>query len=166
MILVLFLFACGWIRPTEGEFLRIHIRADSNDPADQAVKLRVRDAVVRYLTPIVSGLPSVTEAKKAVESRLHELKTLAESVLRANGFSYGVEVSIKREKFPTRTYGDKTLLAGVYDAIVFSLGSGEGDNWWCVAYPDFCFATESEEVEYRSFLKDIMDKRSNYAKNV
>ena len=166
MILVLFLFACGYFRPTEGEFLRIHIRADSNDPADQAVKLRVRDAVIRYLTPVLNGIPTLERAKAAVTERLDELRALAEEVLRANGFSYGAEVAVRREKFPTKTYGDKTLLAGVYDAIVVLLGSGEGDNWWCVAYPDFCFLSEAEDVEYRSFLKDIIDDRSKYEKNV
>ena len=38
----------------ENEYLRIHIRADSNDGSAQAVKYLVRDDVVDYLTPLVA----------------------------------------------------------------------------------------------------------------
>ena len=35
-------------------YLRIHIRADSNEAEAQAVKYLVRDGIVEYLTPIVA----------------------------------------------------------------------------------------------------------------
>ena len=165
LLLLSALFAAGCARTeSTGDILRIHIRADSNDPSDQAVKLKVRDAVVTYLTPILFDLPSFESAKKAVESRLTELKDLAESVLKTNGFSYGAKVAVRREKFPTKTYGDLTLLAGVYEAIVFELGSGTGDNWWCVAYPSLCFVPHTDEVVYRSKIKEIIEKWRSHAK--
>ena len=36
------------------EYLRIHIRANSNGEVDQAVKYRVKTAVVDYLTPCIA----------------------------------------------------------------------------------------------------------------
>ena len=53
------------------------------------------------------------------------------------GQNYTSRVKICEEKFPTRSYEELTLGAGVYDAIIIELGSGEGDNWWCVAYPPY-----------------------------
>lgn len=141
----------------EKDFLRIHIRADSNDADDQAVKLKVRDVVVNYLTPVLANVSDFDGAKKTVESHLSTLKSIAEQVLRSEGFLYGATVEIRREKFPTRTYGNVTLLAGVYDAIVFNLGTGSGDNWWCVAYPTLCFTTE-QKVVYRSKIQEILDE--------
>ncbi|MBO7390523.1 MAG: stage II sporulation protein R, partial [Clostridia bacterium] len=78
------------------------------------------------------------------------------------GYDYGCRVRLGRESFPTRTYGDLTLKEGVYDAVIVELGSGEGKNWWCVAYPPLCFIaaeeTGKEEVEYRSWIADLFRK--------
>ena len=159
-LLVAFLlgaYGCAETVETE-DFLRIHIRADSNDPSDQAVKLKVRDAVVQYLTPILQDVPSKEEAKNVVKTHLTEIRSVARSVLYEYGFLYGAKVSVKKEEFPTKTYGDMTLLAGVYDAIVIELGKGSGDNWWCIAYPTFCFMPGQETVVYRSKIKELYDQ--------
>ena len=60
-------------------------------------------------------------------------------MLEARGFTYRSSVKLAVERFPTRTYGDLTLGEGYYDALIVNLGSGEGDNWWCVVYPPLCF---------------------------
>ena len=53
-------------------------------------------------------------------------------------------------------YGDLTLAEGVYDALIIELGTGTGDNWWCVLYPPLCFTSSSQDVEYRSIILDII----------
>jgi len=50
-----------------------------------------------------------------------------------------------------------TLEADYYDAFIVKLGSGEGDNWWCVMYPNLCF-NEIENVVYKSKIKEIIDR--------
>ena len=42
------------------EYLRIHIRANSNDSIDQSVKYKVKESIVEYMTPWLDG------AKKAL----------------------------------------------------------------------------------------------------
>ncbi len=136
-------------------YLRIHIRADSNEEAAQAVKYQVRDEVVALLTPIVSECRKKAEAMEAVQKNLPAVERAAEKVLRENGFSYGARASLRREEFPTRVYDGVTLTAGVYDALILELGSGKGDNWWCVVYPPLCF-TSGENVIYRSKIAEII----------
>ncbi|MDE7301218.1 MAG: stage II sporulation protein R, partial [Clostridia bacterium] len=68
---------------------------------------------------------------------------------------------IREEKFPTRVYGDLTLDEGVYDALIVELGTGTGDNWWCVIYPPLCFTAANSDVEYRSIIYDIINKFFN-----
>ena len=51
--------------------------------------------------------------------------------------------------------------ADYYDALIIRLGSGQGDNWWCVAYPPLCFvgeATDSSGVRYKSKLIELINK--------
>jgi len=157
MLFVLSLAACG----TEGERpLRLHIRANSNAEIDQNVKLTVRDEVVKFLTPLLKDADSEAEAKKIIGTNSEKLRILCEKTLNNRGFFYGAEVKICEEYFPTRSYGEVTLEAGVYDAVIINLGSGEGNNWWCVAYPPLCFGGETDDIEYCSKIWDLINSRS------
>ncbi len=141
--------------PPPAEYLRIHIRAHSNEQADQTVKYLVRDKVVEYLTPLVANCSSKEGATTAVEGKLGEVAAIAKNALREGGFSYGARAKLIRESFPTRAYGEYLLPAGEYTALVLYLGSGSGDNWWCVVYPPLCF-TGGENVVYKSKIKEII----------
>ncbi len=137
-------------------YLRVHIRADSNEPAAQEVKYLVRDEVVKFLTPAVAASKTKAEAMEAVGARLRDIERVAKSVLEKNGFSYGAKASLRREQFPTRVYEGVTLEAGVYDALILELGTGKGDNWWCVVYPPLCFTSGSAGVVYKSKIMEII----------
>ena len=152
--------ACGTKEQTAtaDAYLRVHIRADSNEAAAQAVKYKVRDAVVEFLTPTVADCTTKDTAMKKIGAKLPEIERVAERVLSENGFSYGARASLRREEFPTRIYDGATLEAGIYDALIIELGSGKGDNWWCVVYPPLCFTSGNGNVVYRSKILDIIAK--------
>ena len=142
-----------------GEYLRIHIRADSNESEAQAVKYKVRDRVVEYLTPIVAECQTKQEAMRKMQLSLRGIEKTACAVLRESGFLYGATASIETESFPTRVYGEYVLPAGEYSALILRLGSGQGDNWWCVVYPPLCFVGDGQaNVIYKSKIKEIIDK--------
>lgn len=138
------------------EYLRIHIRANSNGEADQAVKYKVRDGIVAYLTPVAASCTTKEQAIDAISERLEDVEAVAERVLRENGYSYGARASIRAEEFPTRVYDGVTLEAGIYDALIVELGTGAGDNWWCVVYPPLCFTGGNVSVTYRSKILEII----------
>ncbi len=140
------------------EYLRMHIRADSNDEEAQAVKYKVRDRVVTFLTPTVANCGNKRAAMEKLGGMLKEIEDVAEEVLLENGFSYGARASIRKEEFPTRVYEDVTLESGVYDALIIELGSGKGDNWWCVVYPPLCFGGQGADIVYKSKIREIIEK--------
>lgn len=144
--------------PTKTEYLRIHIRADSNLSIDQEVKYKVKDEVVEYLTPKIAEATSKEKAEKILTENLEGIEEVANKVLSENGFSYKAKAKINNEKFPVRVYGTLTLDEGYYDALIINLGSGKGDNWWCVVYPPLCF-TESNGTGYvyRSKIYEIIE---------
>lgn len=149
-----------WTQNTvQSEYLRIHIRADSNEESAQAVKYLVRDQIIEYLTPLVAGYQTKDQAIGGVSQNLASIERIAKKVLAQNGFSYGAKARLTRETFPTRVYGEYTLPAGEYAALMIELGSGAGDNWWCVVYPPLCFAAPSgQNVIYKSKIKEIVEK--------
>ncbi len=154
-IIILTAVACKDTAQTT-EYLRIHVRANSNLKSDQDVKMEIKDKVVEYLTPFIKNARSKEEAISAIESQKYNVKRFIDSFLFQKGFKYGSKVDVKKEEFPTRVYDDLILESGVYDAVIISLGEAKGDNWWCVVFPPLCF-TEGE-VEYRSVVVEIFNK--------
>lgn len=116
----------------EQNLVRLHIIANSDSDADQAVKLMVRDAVINEVD--CSVLTPDEAAQKAAET--------ARRVLFENGFTYGAYGEFTKMNFPVRQYRDLTLPAGEYNAVRIVLGSGSGHNWWCVLYPPLCVEDE------------------------
>ncbi len=141
------------------EFLRVHIRANSNDTIDQEVKYKVKDAIVQFLTPLLCNVTDKQSAMQIVANNLSNIESVANTVLRTEGFCYTSNASLKTEEFPTRTYQDLTLPSGVYDSLIVNLGTGTGNNWWCVVYPPLCFVNtdNSSNVTYKSKLVEIIN---------
>ncbi|MDE6201774.1 MAG: stage II sporulation protein R [Clostridiales bacterium] len=135
----------------DGELLRLHIRANSNDKADQAVKLKVRDAINAYITDNIDK-STFDEAYREIGERLDTISAIADRTLRAYGYSYGARAKLSYEYFPSRMYHDVTVPEGMYDALIVELGSGKGDNWWCVIYPPLCYG---EDFKYKSIFAEI-----------
>lgn len=145
------------------EYLRIHIRADSNEEDAQRVKYEVRDAVSEELVKVLCAPRNKEEAKRAVRAHLSSIERVADETLQKNGFTYRSTAVFKTEYFPTRVYDGVTLPAGEYEAIVLLLGSGKGDNWWCVAYPPLCFSSFGG-VAYKSLIIErIREWKERYA---
>lgn len=142
---------------TNNEYLRIHIRANSNNQVDQAVKYKVKDAVVDAMIPLIKDCTNKKQSIQTISNNIEYIENVASLTLRQNGFSYSVNAQIKTEKFPTRSYGDFTLEGGFYDALIINLGSGEGDNWWCVVYPPLCFVNGGTQVnQFKSRILEII----------
>lgn len=146
----------------DNEYLRIHIRANSNLDADQNVKYAVKDGVVEFLTPYLVDATSKEKAIEIVASLTGEIENVCNQVLREYGYDYKARASIKNEEFPTRAYDEFVLDAGFYDALIIELGTGEGNNWWCVVYPPLCFVNKFDNsiqnIKYKSKLLEIIDK--------
>ena len=161
LLLILFAFAACSPSGDNDNYLRIHIRANSNDDIDQNVKYIVKDQVVEYLTPLLAEAHTKEKAKSIVLSHKSDIEKIADNVLRRNGFSYSSEAHVTKEVFPTRSYLGFTLEAGEYEALILNLGTGEGNNWWCVVYPPLCFVggelQEGGSITYKSKIMEIIN---------
>lgn len=143
------------------ECIRIHIRANSNTDEDQAVKLKVRDAITTYLSSVLENCKSKSDARDILESEEQNLVKIANQTLYANNFTYKASIALKNEYFPDRQYDGYDFPEGYYDALIIYLGEGTGDNWWCVAFPPLCFvpsAQNGEKIVYKSWVKEWLDK--------
>lgn len=128
--------------------LRFHVLANSDSEDDQQLKLKVRDAVGAQLSQLLSDAANLEECRQLVSEHKTEIERTAERVIAREGFCYPVHAALEEVDFPVKTYGAYTFPAGTYEAFRVVIGAGEGKNWWCVMYPNMCFAgTVYELVE-------------------
>lgn len=156
-ILLLFcvLFLCVTIcdvLPIHGEekiyesVLRLHVLANSDSAEDQALKLKVRDAVLAYVSPRVIDSKSRDEAIEILQGELENINEIAARVVADEGYGYPVDVTLTLEEYPTRNYESMSFPSGEYVSLRVMLGNAEGQNWWCVLFPPLCLSAASEKA--------------------
>lgn len=119
--------------------VRLHVLANSDSEADQSLKLAVRDKVLQEYSDLLTECGSKAETLAVLENAKQAICETAAEEIAQQGYAYPVRVSIVREEFPFKKYDTLIFPAGVYDALRIEIGEAEGQNWWCVLYPQMCF---------------------------
>lgn len=139
------------------QVLRFHIRANSDTVADQQKKLRIKQSLLEWMTPILSENTSKSETIQCIRKNLPDIRKEATRMAAPEP----VTVTLQKEWFPEKTYGTCTFPEGIYDALRVDIGQAKGHNWWCVLYPSLCFAdalepSMTEEGEEK--LQQVLDE--------
>lgn len=124
--------------------LRLHVLANSDRAEDQALKLKVRDAVLQEANALLPESNSVAKAEEILGKNLERLAAAGAAVVAREGYDYPVSAELKDTWFPTKEYEDFSLPAGEYRALRIVIGEGNGKNWWCVVFPPLCLASVAE----------------------
>ena len=146
--------------PTEAEgaiyddTIRLHILANSDSAEDQALKLRVRDAILLKYGDTLSECKSAEEAEKRLSLVLDGIEAEAKRIITDEGYSYDVHAAVSREWYDTREYENFTLPRGIYSSLRVIIGNGDGKNWWCVMYPPLCMEIATERAPSDDALTD------------
>lgn len=120
--------------------LRLHVIANSDSDADQALKLKVRDALLEHSSDLFMSCGDRSEAALVIEENRGLLEEIARNTIIAEGYDYPVAIELGEEKYPTRSYGEVCFPAGNYLSLRVIIGEGEGQNWWCVLFPPMCLS--------------------------
>jgi stage II sporulation protein R len=137
------------------KLIRLHIVANSDSVEDQELKRKVRDEVIKQMSPNFEGLENVNQVKQVIEDNLALIEGIAAKVVRDNHKDYGVMAVLSNFDFPTKVYGNLTLPAGSYQALKIVLGNGEGQNWWCVMFPPLCFIDIAHGVVPEETMEEL-----------
>lgn len=132
------------------ELIRLHVVAASDSREDQAVKLRVRNAVLAAIGEDLESIGDVEAAKSYLRENLPKIQRIANETLEKAGLEPSAVVSLCREAFDTRVYDTFSLPAGMYQALRIVIGDGEGHNWWCVAFPGLCLPATTQGFEAKA----------------
>lgn len=152
ILLFLYIFVCAfsYVNAVSSDIansvFRLHVIANSDEKEDQELKLKVRDNVLSYMNKICENVTTKDDAILIANEHINEFKEIALNTIHENGYDYSVNVRIGNFSFPTKTYGDISLPAGLYDALRIEIGEAKGQNWWCVMFPPLCFVDVSSGI--------------------
>ena len=148
------------ILPVHGEekiydtVVRLHVLANSDRDEDQAIKLKVRDAILTVTAPLLENCKTQSEAEAVLTAHIEEIRAVAISTLRKNGRSEEVFIELGQEEYPTRSYDSICFPSGEYLSLRVCIGEAEGQNWWCCLFPPLCLgsSTVSSKQAEDSFI--------------
>ncbi len=126
------------------KMIRLHVIANSDSDADQALKLEVRDKVLDFTTTVLQRSADMEDAQVRLRKELTRIETIARREIAAQGYDYPVTAQLASAEFPLKEYDGFSLPAGEYMALRLVIGEGEGRNWWCVVYPPLCTAAAAD----------------------
>lgn len=129
------------------KMIRLHVIANSDSDADQALKLEVRDKVLDFTTTVLQRSADMEDAQVRLRKELTRIETIAQREIAAQGYDYPVTAQLASAEFPLKEYDGFSLPAGEYMALRLVIGEGAGQNWWCVVYPPLCTAAATDMPE-------------------
>ena len=152
IVTVALIIMIAGVLPIHGEqdiydsVLRLHVLANSDSEEDQALKLKVRDAILADAEILLCDAESREEAEKIVSENIEAFEATAREAVAKEGYDYPVEIVLGQEEYPTRSYESLAFPSGNYLSLRVMIGDAEGQNWWCVLFPPLCLSSATEKA--------------------
>ena len=145
------------------EAIRFRVIANSDSEVDQLTKTLVRNEIQEQLATDMKENKTIKEARKKINDNLASYSNLVKKTLTSHQVNYDYKINYGMNYFPEKKYKGVNYQEGYYESLVVTLGNGQGKNWWCVLFPPLCLLeaeeeSETEKVEYKFFIKEIIDK--------
>lgn len=140
--------------------IRLRVIPNSNSALDQNMKIKVKDYLEKNTYELLRNETDIDEARTIIEENIPELEKNIYNIFKENNYNMKYKVSYGNNYFPEKEYRGIKYEEGYYESIVIKIGKGEGDNWWCVLFPNLCLADleNSEDTEYKSWIVETINK--------
>lgn len=139
--------------------VRFRIIPNSNAPKDLYIKEQVKTSIDSVIKEIEKS-KTINEARTSIKENINLVENKVSEVFKENNYNMDFKINYGTNYFPEKIYKGVKYEAGECESMVVKIGSGSGDNYWCVLFPPLCLmeAEETDDVEYKFFIKEIIDK--------
>ena len=140
--------------------IRMRVIPNSNSDYDQQIKAKVKEVLQTITYDLLKDTKGSEEAEKIIKANLSLIDNRINDLLVKENYNLDYKINFGLNYFPDKEFKGVTYTEGYYNSLLVTLGAGEGDNWWCVLFPPMCLieAEESEEVEYKFFIQELLEK--------
>jgi len=141
------------------ESIRFRIIPNSNTPEDLNMKEKVKEEISSVINNIEES-NSINETRKNIVENIPQIEEKITNLFEKENYNKEFKINYGMNYFPEKIYKGVKYESGNYESMVIEIGASVGDNYWCVLFPPLCLidAEESEEVEYKFFITEIIEK--------
>lgn len=143
------------------ESIRIRVIANSNKKEDQNLKNKIKDDLTKKINLLLKDTKNINEARNILKKSIPDIDVTIASSLKKQESNETYKINYGMNYFPEKEFKGVIYKEGMYESLVVTLGEGKGNNWWCVLYPPLCMVESNSNVEYKSLVKEIIDKYIN-----
>ena len=140
------------------EAIRIRVIANSNSESDIKIKEELSKDFNNKVEKILNNVKSLEEARDIIKNNYDLLTNYVEKKLNEINYSGNFKIKYGMNYFPEKIFHDVKYKEGYYESLVVTLGEGKGPNYWCVLYPPLCNINENKNIEYKFYVKEILNK--------
>lgn len=138
--------------------IRLRVIPNSNDVKDINIKEQVKDYLETDIYTLLKDTDNIDSARIIINDNIPKIETNINNIFKNNNYNIPYKVNFGYNYFPEKTYNGKIYEAGEYESLVIYIGEAEGDNWWCVLFPNFCLIDTDKDNEYKSYFKELLNK--------
>ena len=140
--------------------IRLRVIPNSNSALDQNMKLKVKNYLEDNIYEILNNKNNIEEARKIIKENIYDIEYNINKIFEENNYNKKYKVEYGNNYFPKKEYRGVKYPEGYYESIVISIGNAEGDNWWCVLFPNLCLVDlkEKNDIEYKSWVSETIKK--------
>lgn len=140
--------------------IRLRVIPNSNSSLDQKMKSKVKNYLEENTYNLLKDETDINKARELIKDNIPIIEENIDTIFKDNNYQLFYTVNYGKNYFPTKKYRGIEYKEGYYESLVISIGKGEGDNWWCVLFPNLCLADleKKDNNQYKSWFIDRIDK--------
>ena len=138
--------------------IRLRVIPNSNNPRDISIKEEVKDYLENNIYILTKDTSNIEEARMIIKENIPAIQKNIDAVFKEKEYPLPYDINYGNNYFPKKVYKGVTYKEGYYESLVISIGDANGDNWWCVLFPNFCLIdNNNNNHEYKLYIKEIMN---------
>jgi len=139
------------------ESIRLRVIPNSNSNYDQAMKQVVKNYLEKDVYMLFKDTNDIDDVREIISNNLIHIENNIQNIFDDYNYNMEFDINYGLNYFPEKEFKNVIYKEGYYESIVVSIGEAEGDNWWCVLFPNLCLV-EEDNAYYTSLLKEIINK--------
>lgn len=138
--------------------IRLRVIPNSNEVKDINIKEQVKDYLEKDIYTLLKDTNNIDSARTIIKDNIPKIENNIDNIFKESNYNIPYKVNFGYNHFPEKTYQGITYKEGEYESLVIYIGEAKGDNWWCVLFPNFCLVDTQEDIEYKSYIKELLNK--------
>jgi stage II sporulation protein R len=137
-------------------FLIIEIVSNSSNSEDDIISDDTANSLYAYLSVLLSESNNIDESKLLITENYNNIDYIITEKLSEKNISYIASIELTTLERDYRQCGNIVLNKGSYQTLLITLGEGNGNTNWSIAYPSLTYVEGENGIILKSRINEIV----------